>query len=331
VSKFWRLIGSGVLVALLVWRMRTDGDRVVTAFKGLDVSYWIAAFLLYMVSQFISAWRWRMFATALDLGGSRRSYLSFYFVGMFFNLVLPTSVGGDVVRAWYLAHRDGSGAGRRMPAFLSVLADRVSGVIILALVACTAAAFCPVVLPRSIVLSVVAVGAAAVSGVVGLPILDAYLATLQRPSIHIERLRRIAAGGMTYFRNIPLTVKTTVLSIFVQVNSVIVMALIGMGLGLDVPVGYYGVLMPLVSLLTLLPVSVNGMGLREYSTVLLLEPLGVEPAQAVTLAILLFAAQTAAGLTGLIPYLLGGLQRFDARAAAKESKEEEESPSTAAA
>jgi hypothetical protein len=126
-------------------------------------------------------------------------------------------------------------------------------------------------------------------------------------------------------------VKTTALSLVVQVNSVIVMALIGAGLHLPVPPLYYGILMPLVTLLTLLPISVNGMGLREACTVLLLAPLHVGEAEAVTLAFLLFAAQSAAALFGLIPYLAAGLQRFDARAAARENKEDEDPPSTAAA
>jgi uncharacterized membrane protein YbhN (UPF0104 family) len=328
---FWRLVGSVALVIFLIWRLRADGDRVLAAFAGLDIRFFVAAFFLHVATQIVSAWRWRMFAVAVKLGGSIRSYFSYYFVGMFFNLVLPTSVGGDVVRAWYLAHHGGNGHGRRMPAFLSVLADRISGVIVLALVACTAALFCPVALPGTIVACVAGVGAGAIAGVIGLPILNRYLQARESLSTHLERLRRIAAGGMDYYRNVPLTVKTTLLSIFVQVNSVLVMALIGEGLGLQVPLGYYGIVMPLVSLLTLLPVSVNGMGLREFSTVLLLAPMGVGQAEAVTLAVLLFAAQTAAGLLGFFPYLLGGVQRFDAKAAARENKEEEEPSCTAAA
>jgi uncharacterized protein (TIRG00374 family) len=331
VSKKWRLIGSGVVVALLIWRMRTEWDRVLKALQGLDGRYWLAAFLLYLATQVISTWRWQLFALALGLGGALRSYLSYYFVGMFFNLVLPTSVGGDVVRAWYLAHRPGTGTGRRMPAFLSVLADRVSGVVVLVMVACTAAVFCPVELPPRIKVCIAAIAAAAVVGVVGLPLLDRLLRTRRKLSPSLAHLARVTAGGMNYFRNSRLMVGTTALSVVVQVNSVIVMALIGMGLGLDVPSRYYGILMPLVTLLTLLPVSVGGIGVREYGTLLLLEPLGVGHAEAVTLAVLLFAVQTAAGLVGLIPYLVGGLQRFDARAAARENKEDEEPPSTAAA
>jgi uncharacterized membrane protein YbhN (UPF0104 family) len=331
VSKKWwlRVGGSIVLLSFVIWR--TDWHRVSAAFQDLDGRFWLAALGLHLAAQVISTWRWQLFARPLGLGGTFREYLSYYFVGMFFNLVLPTSVGGDVVRAWYLAHRPGSQPGQRMPAFISVLADRVSGVVVLSLVACTAALMCPIQLPSAIARTVAAVGVAAAAGVVGLPILERVLHRPLFASQRLDHLRRLVVGGMTYYRNGRLIAGTTALSLVVQVNSVIVMALIGAGLSLPVPPLYYGVLMPLMTLLTLLPVSVNGMGLREVSTALLLAPLGVGEAEAVTLAFLLFAAQTVAALTGLIPYLVGGLQHFDAGAAAKESEEDEEPQSIVAA
>jgi uncharacterized membrane protein YbhN (UPF0104 family) len=332
-KQLWLRVGGSVaLLAFVAWW--TDWHRVGAAFQRLDWRFWLAALALHVVTQVVSTWRWQMFARELGLGGTFREYLSYYFVGMFFNLVLPTSVGGDVVRAWYLAHRPGPKNGQRMPAFVSVLADRVSGVVVLAFVACVATALCPIALPPVITYTVVGVGAAAASGVVGLPILNRLLHQPRFATKRLYHLQRLTAGGMVYYRNGRLIAGTTAISVFVQVNSVIVMALIGLGLGLPVPPLYYGILMPLMTLLTLLPVSVNGVGLREMSTVLLLNQLPATPvseAEAVTLAFLLFVAQSAAALVGIIPYLAGGLQHFDAAAAEKESKEEEEEPQPIAA
>ena len=95
----------------------------------------------------------------------------------------------------------------------------------------------------------------------------------------------------------------------VQVANVVLVWLVGEALGLPVPPLYYGVFVPLVSLLTLLPVSVNGMGLREAGTVLLLAPLGVGRAEAVALSLLTFAVLTAASLAGLGFYLFGHFPR----------------------
>jgi len=72
-----------------------------------------------------------------------------------------------------------------------------------------------------------------------------------------------------------------------------------------VPPLYYGVLLPLVSILTLLPISLNGMGLRETSTVFLLAPLHIHSASAVSFSLLLFAVYAAASLIGGLIYLFG--------------------------
>ncbi len=328
-SKKWRVIGSICLLGWLATRM--DWPEVGEKFRHLDGRLWLAALFLYLLTQLASTWRWRLFARASGLDGSFRHYLSYYFVGMFFNLVLPTSVGGDAVRAWYLSRHPGPNTGRRMAAFLSVLADRVSGVAVLVGVACVAAAFCPVPLDPRIKAIVAAVGGAAVVGVVGLPLLERALRSQRLATPRLHRLRQVVGAGMDYAKHGWLMAGTAVLSLVVQVGNVIVMALVAAGLGLEVPWMYYGIVMPLVSLLTLLPISLNGMGIREWSTAKLLHPVGVGETEAVTLAFLVFLAQTAAGLTGVVPYLGGRLPRFNAREAAAESKEEEDPLSVEAA
>src|SRR5262249_5560543 len=79
---------------------------------------------------------------------------------------------------------------------------------------------------------------------------------------------------------------------------------------------YYWVLVPMVSLLTLLPVSVNGMGVREGATALFLAPLGVGEGTALSLAFLWFAASAAASLGGGVVYLFGRFPRPADRAGA---------------
>ena len=85
--------------------------------------------------------------------------------------------------------------------------------------------------------------------------------------------------------------------------------LIGVAIGAEVPAGYYWILVPMVSLLTMLPVSINGMGMRESAMVLFLAPLGIAESVAVTLALLWFAVFLAVSLMGGVVYLVGSFQR----------------------
>ena len=81
------------------------------------------------------------------------------------------------------------------------------------------------------------------------------------------------------------------------------------GLGMEVPMVYFAVVVPVVSLLTMMPMSVNGMGVREGAMVLFLAPLGVEGGAAVSLAFLWFMTQAFASLAGVGFYIGGGFAR----------------------
>jgi glycosyltransferase 2 family protein len=96
------------------------------------------------------------------------------------------------------------------------------------------------------------------------------------------------------------------LSLVLQAAQVIQIWLVGLALEVPMPAVYYWILVPVVSLLTLAPVSINGIGVREASTVLLLAPVGVASGTALTLVFLWFAAFTLANLPGLGFYLIGG-------------------------
>src|SRR5436309_9343288 len=99
------------------------------------------------------------------------------------------------------------------------------------------------------------------------------------------------------------------LSIIVQLANVLIVWLIGQALHLSVPGSYYLLLVPTVTLLTLLPISLNGMGVREGATVLLLAPLGVDSGTAVTLAFLWFMAFVTPSIGGVFFYLFGQAPR----------------------
>ncbi|MCS7045088.1 MAG: flippase-like domain-containing protein [Gemmataceae bacterium] len=287
-----RLTVSAALLAWIGWR--TDWSSVGRAFLALRVEYWLAALGLLLAAQVVSALRWRMFARILGFGDGLVRMTGLYFIGMFFNLVLPTSVGGGLARVWYL---DG-GRGRRWAALASVFLDRLNGLLVLVAMACLAVLLAPRDVPRWVRLSVWSITAAAALGAALLP-----LALRWRVLPERRRHQLVHIVGLVHAPRTLLG--ASLLSALVQTSSVGIVWLIGVGLGAPVPPGYYWILAPMVSLLTLLPVSVNGMGVREGGVVLFLAPLGVDPATAVTLAFLWFLVYVAGGLCGGVVYLAG--------------------------
>ena len=217
---------------------------------------------------------------------------------MYFNLLLPTSVGGDVVRAYYLDNK----SGRRLPALAAVFLDRLNGLLVLIAMACLAVAFAPPGLPWWVPASVWAVAGCAVCGLAALPVLSRWKLL---PAARQQQLRTM----VDILRAPRELAEATVLSVFVQVANVLLVWLIGQALGANVPLAYYWIFVPMVSLLTLLPVSLNGMGVREGATALFLAPLGVSEGTALTLAFLWFAVFGAVSLLGGVVYLVGSFQK----------------------
>jgi uncharacterized membrane protein YbhN (UPF0104 family) len=296
VSKTLRLIISALLLAWLASRL--SWAQLGREFAHLRLEWWLAAAGLYVLTQVVSAFRWQLLAGPLGFQQTLRQFTGYYFIGMFFNLFLPTSVGGDVIRALYL---DGGG-GRKLPAFLSTFLDRFSGLLVLLALACSALALNPIPLPVWISLCVWGAAGCAALGMAAL------LATI-RWTGRFTRVRRLREAVLIYLDHPHLLVYGSALSVVVQAANVIVVWLAGQALGLSVPAAYYWILVPMVTLLTLLPISLNGMGIREGGTILFLAPLGIDETAALSLAFLWFAVFTAVSLLGGSVYLFGRFPR----------------------
>lgn len=296
-NKKLRLLVSIALLAGLAWN--TDWHQVCQAFTNLHPGLWLAAFALYLLTQVVSSLRWQWLARPLGFPQNLRQFTGLYFIGMYFNLILPTSVGGDVVRAYYLDHR----SGRRLASLLSVFMDRFTGLLVLLALACAAVVLCPIELPSRITQSVWVTASMAALSVALLPV-------LLRFTDRFERVRRISAGAQGYLNQPRLLLGAAGLSLFVQGANVLVVWLIGKALEVPVAGAYFWIFVPMVTLLTLLPLSVNGMGVREWATALFLAPLGVPRGLALSLALLWFAVFMAAGAVGGIVYVFSNFPKF---------------------
>jgi hypothetical protein len=271
---------------------------VAEAFLHLRLDLWLLAVGVLGVTQLLSSLRWQIIARPLGFERPLRQLTGFYFIGMYFNLLLPTSVGGDVVRACYLDGR----SGRRLAAFFAVFLDRLSGLLMLLALACLAACLCPLDLPAWVRWGVWGTAAGVLVGIAALPLLASQS---EKGARKVQRLRE-AVRTVSCPR---VLLSTSALSLTVQCSNVLIVWLIGQAIHANVPGSYYWIIVPMVSLLTLLPISVNGMGVREGGMALFLAPLGVGNEIAVTLAFVWFLVQTVVSLGGGLVYLFGRFPR----------------------
>ncbi|HEV3237999.1 MAG TPA: lysylphosphatidylglycerol synthase transmembrane domain-containing protein [Gemmataceae bacterium] len=315
-----------ILLGLLAYKI--DWGQLGNDLGQSHIQYWFLAIIVYLLSQVASSMRWRWLAAPLGFHQPLSRFLSFYFIGMVFNMLLPTGVGGDVVRAWYLDGR----SGRRLAAFLSVLADRGSGLLVLLALACLGVLFYPYSLDWRISAIVWATAALALSGLGMIAAIalwkpksvrawdakyvpDHHRKGLKGKVKHLRaRLRALVLSlshaFMLYLHRPTLLLGTTALSVIVQAANVLLVWLIGQALEIPAPAAYYWILVPMVSLAVMIPIDINGAAIRPYVTVALLAPLAVSSEKATALAFMWLGAVLVASMTGIPFYLFGRYPRF---------------------
>ncbi len=302
---FWLRVGRGIaIVAYLA--CHTRWQPVQLAIRGMAWKHWFAALTIFLCSQMASGWRWAELARPLGFNFSRLRYIQVYFEGMFFNLCLPSSIGGDVLKAYWLASNT---AGRVLGA-CSVLADRAVGLVGLGVIGTTALAARTFGLsimsavPLGIGLLVVALGAVSI----GLHVWKWLAGFLPAGG----RLARLAEQLMPYYDRPEVLRRSVGWGLVVQGLNVLTVVELGHALGLGVPLGAYCVAVPAVSLLTTLPLSISGVGVREGGLAFMLGSYGVSQELGVTLGLLWFSIAIVGGLVGGCVYMLGFKRPYEA-------------------
>ena len=102
--RLLNLLRIVISLGLLIFLLAKVGMRETwESLQGANVGYLLAVFLLYLLSIVLRSYRWRIFLNAQGVRASLPKLISLYLMGGFFNLVLPSGFGGDVVRIYELS------------------------------------------------------------------------------------------------------------------------------------------------------------------------------------------------------------------------------------
>jgi glycosyltransferase 2 family protein len=285
--------GLGVaVVAVLLWRY--DARPIFQILERERPAYFAAVVVLYVAGQAMCAYRWQLLAALLKVHGSYREILAYTFVGMFTNLFVPGLLAGDAARSVYLGRRHG----KMGEAIASVVADRGVGLIGLFWLAAFAAIFLNFAsIPSSVIRPTLAVGAIAFAGFLASPLVARMIRLMPRP------LRR-AAGIVAPYLHHPLTlIPSIALSVVLQITLALGQYVLAVGLGLTVPLSLFILCVPIANVFASLPLTLNGLGIRESAYLLLFGMAGVRKEDAIALGLLWFAVTLVGGLTGSIAFV----------------------------
>lgn len=303
-----RIVASIGMLAVLRWRMpHFDWDDLIPEWSARTAWLLLGTVALTAVAIILSAVRWQQVLSALGLRAKLRRLVPLYFAGQFVSNVLPTTVGGDVLRVSRLSKDNGD-----VPdTFASVVLERLTGWLVLPLITMFALLINPGlrVLGQATLLAIL-IALGTLGALIGVLVLadhqrfggrfttsEGWTRFVGAVHLGVERLRHqprtalgVIAAGLAYQLVLCLAALTAAEAL-------------GIGeLGFTPLLAFF----PAVLIAQVLPIGISGLGIREGAFVIFLTPLGVPAEQAVALGLVLYLVNLVVSLVGVPAFAVGG-------------------------
>ena len=291
-------------LALLAWLVGRVGlDEVVSRLTNLNWAWYAPAFFLFLLNVIIRAYRWYILLHSLNDRPSFSHLVYLYFVGFFANNFIPSGFGGDLVKVVSLRRVYGRGA----EALSSVMMDRLTGLLGSALIAVAALIWnstghvTAVTLPPALWTAVALIS-------IGIPAsfllirwtnpLDAVAKWLPfiRRMPKYDKLQQLVETVNRY----PMRAlrRSLLISIPFTLSLILLQYSIARALSVDLSIFTFALFVPIISIINLLPLSFNGLGVREGVYQFLFVPIGVANASAIAMSLAFYFLRFSAGLIG---------------------------------
>ena len=300
------IISLGLIIYLVITQFK-DFRTITATLKDISIPLILLSAATHFYGIWITAFRWQ---TLLKTQGIRLSVLSLsssVLVGQFFNNFLPTSIGGDVYRAYDVNKKSGF----PMSSSISVLVvERLSGIIASGSFA-AAALFLgfTAIGGKSIVIPIIIFLALSIfifflilnPNILGLHKLAKKIRFLQKI---LDKLKNVYDTFLSFKNHKWILVQVIFYSLTLQFAVIINYWLASKSLGIPLNLEVFIFIVPVVSIISMLPISLGGIGVREGSLVFLMVSLGAQNAKAAMCSLLLFAMLLVMGIIGGLIYAI---------------------------
>lgn len=317
--RSWWILRIAVSVALVTLLLSRLDVRNMASFLA-RADWWLVALTLVTVAfdRSLMAGRWIYLLEGLGIHAPRVRVVKIFFLSTFFGSFLPTGIGGETVRAVSFSRL----SSKSVESVASVAMDRIMGMLSMLLIGLVALVVFYRIYPHPALLgTVLALSLTAVAG----------LALLLSPSFHRRILSRIrpaskegedggeeaqsgwrgavrrAIGAMERYRSQPgLLGLVLAMSVGVQVLRILQAYLLSEAMALDTALVYFFCFVPVILLITMLPISVSGLGTTNLAYVALFGSVGMDPDGAFVLSVLILALGVIGNLPGGFIYATEG-------------------------
>src|SRR6266849_5307599 len=295
-----RAVVTLLLLAFLLKSMKWS--MLVTTIMHVSHTFLLIGLSAGVLCIFFSAYGWRSVVLAENIKADLARLIDLYLVGISFSHFLPTSMGGDAVKAYYVG-RDS----RNTPGATSaVLMSRITSFVGMLLIALPALAILHAHFTDQVVISFLLLSLLLIAAILGSALVALLLPKLSSRFLkgkwtHNRVFVKVLEVGVALsyaFRRPRSLLSATLFGMLFWVASFLNYYGYAAALGLHVPLTFYAIAIPFVSIIAALPISINGFGVREGAFVYLFSTIHVPPTTSLSLALLMDAQVLLFGLIG---------------------------------
>jgi uncharacterized protein (TIRG00374 family) len=306
-SIFFRIIISVILIVILFRFYKIDLHDLASTIKSLDKPLLVLAFFIFSFNYIFAFYRWKMLLDAANIRLPLRRIIISLAGGVFFNLFLPSTIGGDLTRSIDL----GMHTKKTKEVVATVLLDRLSGYVGLVTVVLFS-----LLLGWKLVKddSKILISVAVIVGILILLLLvlfNKYIFSKVNKLLDSPKAGKIRESirslheEMHIFRHKKKVIlNNLLLSMCIQIIGPITFYFLALSLGIHKDAIYFFIFLPIIAAITLLPISIGGLGVRESMTVLFFAHAGINQHSSVAIAILNFFFILIFGAAGGLIYAL---------------------------
>lgn len=285
---YLRFVIALALVVVVVSRL--DLSNTWETIKQVNVWLYVIIFCIFLLNKLITTYRWKLLLISQNIKVKLSSLYKLYLVGFMFNIVLPSSIGGDVVKIYKL--------GKDVPenkfgSAMATIMDRFGGLVALPIIIFITILFNPYLELKVRLIVFVCIA-----------ILFCLLALVLRGNVNwlINLIRKIIPGKKlknlfdkclsatkVYKKDKKTLFKVLLLSLVFQIIGILNQYLIFYAIGVKIPLIFMFMVVPVTRLIVSLPISIGGIGVKEISLIGLLGVIGVTNFEVVSYSLLAYS------------------------------------------
>jgi len=274
--------------------------------QKVNIFYLTLLLALSFIMILVSTWKWEVLLHAKKINIPLNNLFLFYLIGYFFTNFLPTNVGGDVVRGYLV----GKSVHKYSEVFSSVFMERFTGLIVLVTMIVLAPLVRPFIFKNAFLMGIIGLS---FIGFIGFSfiVFNARLFKMFREKMSFnkaktirEKLGRFYGAVYAYRKNRTVFLKAMIISIIFYLMTILNVILAALTFGLPMSVWDALAMTPIVMIISMLPISVSGIGLSEGAYVYCFSMIGLTFSQAFSIALLMRAKLVFVGLIGGVVFLL---------------------------